>query len=238
MEKTLKISKKFKAIQLKIIYMLIQHTKMLIKNNIKIKDYTLKLPFYFFNFSIKEEELKELREITIKIKENKSNWKYFSILSYLEKKEDFYYFKFTSYIINLIKENKIKNFLDEIAIKSLNSKYSEYIYIFYLKEKNILKLSIEKLRNITNTENSYKRIRDLKDNVLNIACNEISEKTDIEISYKTEKIGKRIAFINFEINNKYYLDEDLDNIKEEVDLLKEIEKVFLIKQEDNLLSKK
>jgi hypothetical protein len=90
-------------------------------------------------------------------------------------------------------------------INSLDSQYSIIFYelaVEYQKYK-IPKMSIERVRQITNTQDEYKRIESLKRRVLDKACEEISQKTDINLSYTTEKRGRRIAFIDFEVKKKH-----------------------------------
>jgi len=64
-------------------------------------------------------------------------------------------------------------------------------------------MSIEKVREITNTQEKYSRFEAFRRRVLDSACEEISEKTDIILTYKTEKKGRRIAFIDFEVKKKH-----------------------------------
>jgi len=71
-------------------------------------------------------------------------------------------------------------------------------------------MSIEEVRKLTNTEDEYNRFYDFRRRVLDTACEEISEKTDIVLSYKTEKKGRRIAFIDFEIEKKEELSVKLE----------------------------
>ncbi|PRX23152.1 replication initiator protein [Orenia metallireducens] len=152
------------------------------------------------------QELEGLMKTTVKIvdKENPDNWKAFTLLSYIERKDDFYYYELNHFIINALKEQQFFTPLNLMMIKSLDSQYSIIFYelaIRYQKYK-IPKMSIEEVRKLTNTESEYKRFYNFRKRVLDMACEEISEKTDIKLSYSTEKRGRRIAFIDFKIEKK------------------------------------
>ena len=152
------------------------------------------------------QELEGLMKTTVKIvdKENPYNWKAFTLLSYIERKDDFYYYELNHFIINALKEQRFFTPLNLMMIKSFDSQYSIIFYelaIRYQKYK-IPKMSIEEVRKLTNTESEYKRFYNFRRRVLDVACEEISEKTDIKLSYSTEKRGRRIAFIDFKIERK------------------------------------
>jgi plasmid replication initiation protein len=127
------------------------------------------------------------------------------LLSSIERTDDDYYeFELNNHIINSLKNQTFFAPLDLMIINSLASQYSIIFYelaIQYKKYK-IPKMKTEEVRRITNTQDIYKQFYDFRKRVLDIACEEISEKTDIILTYKTEKIGRRIAFIDFEIEKK------------------------------------
>ncbi|OCL28758.1 hypothetical protein U472_00110 [Orenia metallireducens] len=152
------------------------------------------------------QELEGLMKTTVKIvdKENPDNWKAFTLLSYIERKDNFYYYELNHFIINALKEQQFFTPLNLMMIKSLDSQYSIIFYelaIRYQKYK-IPKMSIEEVRKLTNTKSEYKRFYNFRKRVLDVACEEISKKTDIKLSYITEKRGRRIAFIDFKIERK------------------------------------
>lgn len=161
-----------------------------------------------------KEELENLMTTVVEIvdKDNPKNWKAFTLLSYIEKKDNYYYYELNQFIIQSLIEQNFFTPLNLIIINSLSSQYSIIFYelaIRYQKYK-IPKMTVEEIRNITHTQKEYKRFYDLKKYVLDAACNEISEKTDIILSYTTEKKGRRISHIDFSIKNKngqLYLDE-------------------------------
>ena len=151
-------------------------------------------------------ELEKLMKIVINVidKENKDNWSMFHLLERVEKEEDFFEYSLDWFIVKALKEHDFFTSLDLMQIRELKSKYSVVFYelaIRYQKYK-IPKMSIDELRKRTNTENKYKQFYDFRKRVLDVACEEITEKTDIKLSYSTEKRGRRIAFIDFKIEKK------------------------------------
>jgi plasmid replication initiation protein len=176
-----------------------------------------------------KEELENLMTTVVEIvdKDNPKNWKAFTLLSYIEKKDNYYYYELNQFIIHSLIEQNFFTPLNLIIINSLSSQYSIIFYelaIRYQKYK-IPKMTVEEVRNITHTQKEYKRFYDLKKYVLDTACNEISEKTDIILSYTTEKKGRRISHIDFSIknkNNRFHIDG------------KNIEEIFSIQEEEKI----
>jgi len=69
-------------------------------------------------------------------------------------------------------------------------------------------MSIKELRKRTSTKNKYKRFYNFKVNILDKTCEEINKKTDIILRCSMEKKGRRIAFVDFEIEKKLLIIED------------------------------
>ncbi|MGM0609283.1 MAG: replication initiation protein, partial [Candidatus Muiribacteriota bacterium] len=81
---------------------------------------------------------------------------------------------------------------------------SQYAYRLYeiLKQYQVTGrrvIEIKELRWILNIENSYKQWNDLKRKVLDIAEREINEHTDLKISWKPIKTGRKITALDFKI---------------------------------------
>ncbi|MBN2837189.1 MAG: replication initiation protein [Fusobacteriaceae bacterium] len=183
-----------------------------------------------------KEELENLMTTVVEIvdKDNPKNWKAFTLLSYIEKKDNYYYYELNQFIIHSLIEQNFFTPLNLIIINSLSSQYSIILYelaIRYQKYK-IPKMTVEEIRNITHTQKEYKRFYDLKKYVLDAACKEISEKTDIILSYTTEKKGRRISHIDFSIqskNGQLYLDEkntdDMFSVEDQNKIRKVVKKI-------------
>ncbi|SNY41356.1 Initiator Replication protein [Orenia metallireducens] len=161
-----------------------------------------------------EEELENLMGMiaTIRDEDNRENWDKFSILPRIIKEDNRYKFMLLGNIVKALQEQNYFTPLNLMMIKSLVSQYSIIFYELAIRYKKykIPKMSIEEVRKLTNTEDEYNRFYDFRRRVLDTACEEISEKTDIVLSYKTEKKGRRIAFIDFEIEKKEELSVKLE----------------------------
>jgi len=186
------------------------------------------------------ERLENLMRTVVRIfreKNNKKEWqKSFTLLSSIERTDDDYYeFELNNHIINSLKNQTFFAPLDLMIINSLASQYSIIFYelaIQYKKYK-IPKMSIEEVRGLTNTQDIYKQFYDFRKRVLDVACEEISEKTDIVLSYKTEKIGRRIAFIDFEIEKKKKIPVKLETkVEEPKDYSAEVLELFQLLPKD------
>jgi len=186
-------------------------------------------------------ELEKLMEIIISVedKENKKNWSVFHLLEKVEKIDGIYKYFLDGFIVNALKENNFFTSLNLMQIKKLKSKYSLVFYELAIRYKKlkIPKMSIDKIRELTNTQNLYSSMKDFRKRVLDKACEEISEKTDIILSYKKpEKNGRRIAYIDFIIEEK--INENFEDLKEleSIKDLKNIEKIKVINYSEEVLN--
>ncbi len=197
-------------------YMLLYAQKKL-----KFEDYegnTFKIPRYILHekANLKNDDndyiykrLERLMKTVVRIfreKDNKKEWKKsFTLLSSIEKTDDdFYEFELNNHIINGLKNLRFFTPLDLVFSNCLDSQYSIIFYELAVKYKKykIPKMTIEEIRKLTHTQNQYNRFYNFRKRVLDRACNEISEKTDIKLNYTTEKTGRRISHIDFEVKKK------------------------------------
>ncbi len=98
------------------------------------------------------------------------------------------------------------------AALSLNSVYSQKLYEHFSrwKDKKQWIVSLDELKKLLNAENyEYSQFRQ---KCLNIAIQEISEKTDLTPSYEVQKTGKSVSTIHFQIKIK--AKEELQEAKE------------------------
>lgn len=158
------------------------------------------------DFEYIEKELEELMKILVNVvdKENKNNWDKFHLISRIKKKENNYEYFLIGNIVKALKEQTFFTTLDLVITNSLTSHYSIIFYELAIRYKKVKipKMTIKEIREITNTQENYKAIKDFKKYVLDTACKEINEKTDISLFYETSKIGRNIAFIDFFIEQK------------------------------------
>ena len=91
-------------------------------------------------------------------------------------------------------------------IATLNSIYSVRLYeliVKWLSARQTDVFDYEILRGQLGIGvNEYQRMTDFKKRVLDLAVNEINEKTDIKVSYSQEKNGTKIVGFKFKVNKK------------------------------------
>ena len=102
---------------------------------------------------------------------------------------------------------QLKNCFTQYALKNvleLKSKYAFRIYELCKQYQSIgkRKFHIEELRNILMIEKGeLRQWNDFKRYVIEISLREINSKTDIKVSYKVEKIARKVEYIIFTIRN-------------------------------------
>ncbi len=110
--------------------------------------------------------------------------------------------------LSMIEKGAMYASIDLVIIKGLRSKYSVRLYEFAKDYINVQipKLSIEEFRKIFGLynekgEKKYKQMTDMKKRVIDYACNEINNNSNIDfcISYKLEKHGRVYTHIKFQI---------------------------------------
>ena len=90
---------------------------------------------------------------------------------------------------------------------SLDSKYSKRIYEMMAQYRNLgeLKIDVTELKRRLSLYNEksgveqYKNWADFERRILLVAQNEMNEKTDLRVTYKTIKQGRRISTLHFYI---------------------------------------
>lgn len=91
-------------------------------------------------------------------------------------------------------------------IATLNSIYSVRLYELIVKWLSVKQTDVfdyEILRGQLGIGvNEYQRMTDFKKRVLDLAVNEINEKTDVKVSYSQEKNGTKIVGFKFKVNKK------------------------------------
>jgi len=105
------------------------------------------------------------------------------------------------------------------CIVRLQSRYSVRIYELLKQYEDVGKrrFELDDLRDkLALKKTQHARWQEFRRNVLEPAIKELSEKTDLQVSYKTRKKGRRIWFIDFVIKPN----DDKKLGKKEIDLLK------------------
>lgn len=165
------------------------------------------------NIELKESIFLLMGIVVETIKENKNNWRGFTLISYVNKEGDLLEIELSKTIREALIKNDYYTTLDLLIIKSLTGIYAIILYelaIRYEKVK-IPKMTVKEFKAITGTEEikSYNNFNLLKVKVIEPAIREINEKTDILLEYEAEKIGKSYVSIEFKVTRK------IENIKME-----------------------
>lgn len=107
-------------------------------------------------------------------------------------------------MISRLEEQFTRYHLNQIS--DLKSQYSIRLYeilIQYVSLGNSKKYGINELRSLLGIGvDEYKAMSDFKKRVLDLAVNEIKEKTDISVKYEQYKSGRIISHVNFKITKK------------------------------------
>lgn len=86
---------------------------------------------------------------------------------------------------------------------TLNSVYSVRLYELVVQWKTAKKTPLFELEILRGQlglgVNDYKQMNDFKKRVLELAVNEINEKTDLKVSYEQEKKGRKIIGFKFKV---------------------------------------
>ena len=167
-----------------------------------------------------EEELRKLTEIRVDVvaKDNKDNWATFSLLERIERIGDKFEFSLDWLIVKALKEYDFYTKLDLLQIANLKSKYSVILYEMAVRYKDFMpdKMSLEELRERTGTTDKYASYSNFRRRVLDPACEEVSEKTNIDLSYEPIKTGRKITHLSFEVKVKEKIPE-LINYDQQLD---------------------
>lgn len=165
------------------------------KANVNINDY-----------NYVKKQLVDLVKLTVTVDErdDRDDWGHFSLLPRVNKIGDKYEFYLWGSIVKALREQNFFTTLDIMTVNLLTSQYSIILYELAIRfeKKKIPKMSIKELRELTGTTDEYKRFDNFKARVLDFACRDINEKTDIILTYTLEKQGRSIAFVEFSIERK------------------------------------
>ena len=179
----------------------------------------------------------ELMRAFFKVQVNDNAWEKYNLMSSCKYDNGTLSIKFDTdmkpYLLNL-KEKYSKHFLDTTI--QFRSKYS--IRIYQILKANEYKVKYYRLESLDFDlvdlkemlglkKNQYKSFKDFRVNVLEIAQNEINEKSDIKFTYDTVTQGRKVIGIKFVIVSaieeqrleELYTEEQLEEIKEKSGLI-------------------
>jgi plasmid replication initiation protein len=195
---------------------------------ISIKDFSM-LIGEEVNYDVVKKRSKKLLERVVEIKVSEKEWIAFQWFSKVHYCNGLLQIKIheelNPYLLGLKKE--FTRFLTSDVLK-FKSVYSIRIYILSKQYKTFKKrlFTLDELKKKLGIYNKYTKYNDFKKRVLEIAVNEINEKSDLKLEYNEIKEGRKVSEIVF------FIDEDSKDIdiykkshKELADILNiEIEK--------------
>lgn len=91
-----------------------------------------------------------------------------------------------------------------LSVSGFKSAYSIRLYELTVKLLGMKnqKVEIEELRRILQLDNKYQEFKRLKRDVINLACNEINEKSDLLLNVEPVKLGRKIVALEFQVTKK------------------------------------
>lgn len=144
-------------------------------------------------------------EYNILGKDKEHVWGSFNLLAGVEIRKGIVEYSFSHQLYSVILNPSIYAILDLNIIKGLQSKYSIALYEIgkdYINA-SIPRMTMETFRELMGLkDNQYKNSKDLRRNVMDPAANEITEKTDLKISYELYRHGRKVVAIKFNIRRQ------------------------------------
>ena len=91
-----------------------------------------------------------------------------------------------------------------LSVSGFKSAYSIRLYELAVKLLGMRnqKVEIDELRRILQLDDKYQEFKRLKRDVINLACNEINEKSDLLLNIEPIKLGRRIVALEFQVAKK------------------------------------
>ena len=169
-------------------------------------------------YSIIEQNLQKLMNITIEKSYGKNHWAMFTLISSVVRKHNKLIFEFSYLITDALLENNYYTTLNLLIIQTLKSKYSVALYEILMRYKkiNIPKFEIENLKKLLGADN-YTIYRDFRRQALEKAIKEINDKTELFVNYEPIKRGQKVIAIQFNLEAK---DTQLEKQLEKENLFK------------------
>lgn len=91
-----------------------------------------------------------------------------------------------------------------LSVSGFKSAYSIRLYELAVKLLGMKnqKVEIDELRRILQLDDKYQEFKRLKRDVINLACNEINEKSDLLLNIEPVKLGRKIVALEFQVTKK------------------------------------
>lgn len=124
-----------------------------------------------------------------------------------------------NHLLCLEKNYVLTNYINVAKLKGSNSKRI-YSMLRQFKQTGFFKINVEQLMAILDIEDKYSLYGNFKKKVLQLAIDEINQKsTDLKVSYKEIKEGRKVVSLEFKI------EEVLTEIEKHIKAMNELEKL-------------
>lgn len=129
------------------------------------------------------------------------------------------------YINNLLEQYTVYNLLDIIR---MTSKYAVRLYemLVQWRSRGIREVEIDWFRRKIGVEDKYKNFKDLRKNVIQIAVDQVNEKSPLEVDWSFRKTGRKVTHVEFCFREKARESKPVNT-----------RPISLVKKTDNLRSK-
>ncbi len=167
-------------------------------------------------------ELKGLMQTVIEFVNPNNKYFQMSVLvSYIEYKEGYIYYELTNFLCQmLLNAPKPYAILDLLQISNFTSKFSVALYEFIkTKTKFIPEMELTEFRRlIVGDLKLYEEIKNLKARVLDVATKEITEKTNLDVTYELISYrGLKYTHIQLHVTEKKFPETEDENKVEKLD---------------------
>ena len=145
------------------------------------------------------------------LNKDKKEWGIFSFLAEVKileagrGKQTSIQFEFPSSILQVIKHPEMYVRLNLLILRGLDSKHSVALYEFLLDYLKIGKYScrVEEFRRLMGIpEGKYTNFTMLKKRILEAPSKEVNQKTDMELSYDFDYMGRKVTTIHFKMSSQ------------------------------------
>lgn len=169
-----------------------------------------------------KECLEDLADIKVETFDDRDNWGFFHLISRVKKTDDMLLIELSGEITGALYDNEYYTTLDLLTIRGLTGKHSVPLYEMALRYKKVKipEMPLDELRVLTGTDKkkSYDNFSNFEIKVLTPAINEINEKTDIILKYKTITKGKKVVAITFDSKLKEDIKEPPEQLEGQIDI--------------------
>jgi len=160
-----------------------------------------------------KKNIEKLKNISVETVYENGDWLSFNLIAQAQKQGDGLEIQLPEAIRQALINNDYYTTLDLMIMKNLEGKYAIILYEMAMRYNKIQipELTIEEFRKLTGTEHikSYDGFGVNRQKVIEPAIKEINTKTDIKLSYKAIKTGRKVTSIKFKVAVKQLIKKNI-----------------------------